>query len=190
MTVSSTSIPTIYYIASNAYKENQFFIQQMISLRNQASVFNDKLNKNNAFEVAKFFIDEILKEPKQDNNKKLVIEALYSMCNNGVVELLPTTSIATIEAIKYCRDNPSNDLEDVLQYFIAKENGCDVIYTNDKKFPKLDIPLKRTDPNIPDYIPTQDKADKSISDLKKEFNEIFSNTPVDTNKAEIKRDKQ
>ncbi|ASM36677.1 PIN domain-containing protein [Campylobacter sputorum] len=148
----------------------------------------ENLNASNALEIANFFIDEILKEP--DREKRDIASDLYSLYNAGIINLVATDAEATLNAIKYCKDNPNNDLEDVLQYFIAKENGCDVIYTNDKKFPKLDIPLKRTDPNISDYIPTRDKADKSISDLKKEFNEIFSNIPVDTNKSEIKRDKQ
>ena len=186
--VSTSSVPTIYYIASNIHKENTFFIQQMKLLRDKALEVKENLNASNALEIANFFIDEILKEP--DRQKRDVASDLYSLYNAGIINLVSTDTEATLNAIKYCKDNPNNDLEDVLQYFIAKENGCDVIYTNDKKFPKLDIPLKRTDPNIPDYIPTQDKADKSINDLKKEFDEIFSNTPVDTNKSEIKRDKQ
>jgi predicted nucleic acid-binding protein len=31
------------------------------------------------------------------------------------------------------------DLEDVLQYLCAKENGCDILITNDKKFYDCDI---------------------------------------------------
>lgn len=59
------------------------------------------------------------------------------------------------EACKYSLDlidkNKSIDFEDALQYFCALENGCDVIITNDKNFPKLDIPLIRTNPSIENY---------------------------------------
>lgn len=47
------------------------------------------------------------------------------------------------------------DFEDILQYFCTLEGGCEVIVTNDKTFPKLQIALKRTDANLEDYAPKQ-----------------------------------
>jgi len=40
-----------------------------------------------------------------------------------------------------------------LQYFCAKSCNCDVIITNDKNFPRLDIPLVRTNLDIENYTP-------------------------------------
>jgi len=43
--------------------------------------------------------------------------------------------------------------EDLQQYIGAKNSSCKAIITNDKNFPKLDIPLIRTNPNIENYTP-------------------------------------
>ena len=45
------------------------------------------------------------------------------------------------------------DFEDILQYFCAMQNDCRVIYSNDKNFPEIDIPIKRTNPNLNDFSP-------------------------------------
>lgn len=56
------------------------------------------------------------------------------------------------KAREYARENDA-DYEDALQYFCAKESGCDTIITNDKNFPKLDIRLTRTNKNLENYYP-------------------------------------
>ena len=45
------------------------------------------------------------------------------------------------------------DFEDILQYFCAMQNDCQAIYSNDKNFPEIDIPIKRTNPNLNDFNP-------------------------------------
>ncbi|EJJ9048307.1 type II toxin-antitoxin system VapC family toxin [Campylobacter coli] len=40
-------------------------------------------------------------------------------------------------------DKYRGDFEDYLQYFCAEKEGCCAIYTMDKKFPNLKIPVKR-----------------------------------------------
>ena len=49
--------------------------------------------------------------------------------------------------------NQNADFEDLQQYISAKNSNCDIIITNDKNFPKLDIPLIRTNPNLENYTP-------------------------------------
>lgn len=56
-------------------------------------------------------------------------------------------------ALSYMDENHGADFEDLLQYSAAKSSDCILIVTNDKDFPKLDISLKRTNPNIEDYTP-------------------------------------
>ena len=46
--------------------------------------------------------------------------------------------------IKYSK-NSNADLEDALQYFCADKEGCEVIYTCDKNFPKIAIAVKNYD---------------------------------------------
>ena len=50
------------------------------------------------------------------------------------------------KAIKYSK-NSNSDLEDALQYFCADKEDCEVIYTSDKKFPKIAIAIKGYDEN-------------------------------------------
>ena len=50
------------------------------------------------------------------------------------------------KAIKYSK-NSNSDLEDALQYFCADKEGCEVIYTSDKNFPKIAIAIKDYDEN-------------------------------------------
>ena len=59
---------------------------------------------------------------------------------------------AQIKALEFAKENNA-DFEDALQYFCAKENGCTTIVTNDKDFPKLEIPLLRTDPKLKNFTP-------------------------------------
>ena len=59
---------------------------------------------------------------------------------------------AQIKALEFAKENNA-DFEDALQYFCAKENGCTTIVTNDKDFPKLEIPLLRTDPKLKNFAP-------------------------------------
>lgn len=60
-------------------------------------------------------------------------------------------------AFDYMDKNFGADFEDLLQYISAKTSGCSLIITNDINFPKLDIELKRTNPNIQDYKPKSQK---------------------------------
>ena len=58
---------------------------------------------------------------------------------------LASFGVETIKkAIKYSK-NSNADLEDALQYFCADKEGCEVIYTCDKNFPKIAIAVKNYD---------------------------------------------
>jgi len=48
---------------------------------------------------------------------------------------------ATNDFVKNALIIENNDLEDNLQYLMAKENNCDIIITNDKKFYSKDIQI-------------------------------------------------
>ncbi len=55
------------------------------------------------------------------------------------------------KSIKFCQKNSRLDLEDTLQAVCAQEHDCDMIITNDKKFPKLKIPVKTTKDFLSEY---------------------------------------
>jgi len=48
------------------------------------------------------------------------------------------------KSIKLCQENNKFDFEDVLQAVCAEKHKCDMIITNDKKFPVLKTPVKNT----------------------------------------------
>ena len=45
------------------------------------------------------------------------------------------------EAITICKNNSTEDFEDVLQSLAAKRNGCHIVVTNDKKFYKCGVDI-------------------------------------------------
>jgi len=55
------------------------------------------------------------------------------------------------KAIKLCQKNGKLDFEDVLQAVCAEKNNCDMIITNDKKFPQLKIPVMTTKDFLKEY---------------------------------------
>ncbi len=55
------------------------------------------------------------------------------------------------KSIKLCQKNSRLDLEDTLQAVCAQEYNCDMIITNDKKFPKLKVPVKTTKDFLSEY---------------------------------------
>ena len=82
--------------------------------------------------------------------------------NNPLFEVYYTKERDLKEVYDYMDKSTNADFEDLLQYAAAKNSGCSVIITNDKNFPKLDIPLIRTNPNIEDYFPNNSNTYISI----------------------------
>lgn len=196
--LATSSLSTIFYIANNTHKDNAFAKQQMDFLRNEALDCKNKLNKDNAFEIADFFIREVLKEPAKTQEYNIA-ETIYDICKN-VVMLVPLSSKASFRALEYCKNNPKADLEDILQYFVAKENGCEEILTNDKKFPKIDIALVDSYGNRFYMSNTHHKEEKTkeslvavaknkLINLANSIKDFFTDNK-DDNKNKPKRNKQ
>ena len=55
------------------------------------------------------------------------------------------------KSIKLCQKNDKLDFEDVLQSVCAGSNNCDIIITNDKKFPVIKVPVKTTKDFLEEY---------------------------------------
>lgn len=53
--------------------------------------------------------------------------------------IVPLGKEVVLQAISLCKANTKLDLEDTMQSICAKYNGCDTIYTSDKKFIGYDI---------------------------------------------------
>lgn len=91
---------------------------------------------------------------KNKNLMSQTADLIMDIYNNDEAFMVISEDKETqLQALQYVKDT-NTDYEDILQYFCAKKNGCIQIITNDKYFPKLDIPIKRTNSTLEDYIPT------------------------------------
>ena len=58
------------------------------------------------------------------------------------IEILPIDINTITKAMQISKTTNQKDLEDILQYTCAKDNNCNLIVTNDKKFYSPDIEIK------------------------------------------------
>ncbi len=58
------------------------------------------------------------------------------------IEILPIDINTITKAMQISKTKDLKDLEDILQYTCAKENNCNLIVTNDKKFYSPDIEIE------------------------------------------------
>jgi len=64
----------------------------------------------------------------------------YIEDSTSVFTLIPFSNKEVIEAVNLMKNNSNfKDLEDTIQYVLAKKEKCDLILTNDKKFFSPDI---------------------------------------------------
>jgi predicted nucleic acid-binding protein len=69
-------------------------------------------------------------------------------------KLIPFSNEEVIEAVNLMRNNNNfKDLEDTIQYVLAKKENCDLILTNDKKFFSPDIETLTTKDFYEKFIP-------------------------------------
>lgn len=78
---------------------------------------------------------------KKDKQKALdAIERINQFCK--VIEF---SNQEVFQTCSLMRENPKfKDLEDTMQYILAKKEGCDLIISNDKNFVSIDIELVST----------------------------------------------
>ncbi len=86
---------------------------------------------------------------KKTVNRKRLLRVLEIANRNFLVVHFANGVID--DALRLCQKNSRLDLEDTLQAVCAQEHDCDMIITNDKKFPKLKIPVKTTKDFLSEY---------------------------------------
>lgn len=76
-------------------------------------------------------------------NKKEALENIYDALS--LVYVIPFSNEEVKKAINLMREDKNfKDLEDTLQYVLAKESSCDLILSNDEKFYSPDIKIINT----------------------------------------------
>ena len=79
-------------------------------------------------------------------SKKDKLKALESVENiNKICKIIDFTNFEVNQTCTLMRENPKfKDLEDTIQYILAKKEGCDLIISNDKEFASETIKLVTT----------------------------------------------
>lgn len=80
---------------------------------------------------------------KKDRLKTL--EFIKDFFKTDLFEVYEIKNRDIIEIISIIDKNPKADFEDLQQYICAKNSNSIAIITNDKNFPKIDLPLIRTE---------------------------------------------
>lgn len=114
------------------YGENTIFTINNLSLSN---IFYVGAFQNKQYKETFSFLKQIETAPKWQ---------IYDLTKND-----------RLFCYDFMSKNIGSDFEDLLQYIAAKNSHCGAIITNDANFPKLDISLIRTNPNMENYLPTK-----------------------------------
>lgn len=79
---------------------------------------------------------------KNQNAQKALVQVFEQITYDSNIIICSFGEMVIRNACNYFLKN-DGDFEDILQYFCAEKEGCSAIYSNDKGFPKLKIPVKR-----------------------------------------------
>jgi len=126
-----------------------FLVQQRANHKEAVELFRNQ-QKDEIFCFSYGSLSDINYILKKDYTVKDITIATFfqGLAKSPKFECLSLKDEHLGKACKYMLPQISNnkkvDLEDITQYFCALENGCKAIITNDKNFPKPDIPLVRT----------------------------------------------
>lgn len=83
--------------------------------------------------------------------KKTVLEKIQN--TNKIVKLIEFSNQEVDETCKLMLlDITYNDIEDTIQYILAKRENCDLILSNDKKFISKEIPLMTSDEFVKKHV--------------------------------------
>lgn len=130
---------------------------------NAKKLFISLIGKNSRICISEDSITNIiynLKNKKEATDK--FMDILLNIDKYENLEIITFGKSAIKKAAKYyfkqINKHRNVDIEDVMQYFCALENRCNAIITNDKSFPKLHLPLIRTNTSIEDFQPKQTQS--------------------------------
>ena len=125
-----------------------------INLHEKAvSLFKNLISKNIKIITSEDIITTAIYALRQNKKAlKILADFLSEIKNLSDFAVVPFGYETITNAAEFYIMN-GGDFEDILQYFYAMQNDCRAIYSNDKNFPEIDIPIKRTNPNLNDFSP-------------------------------------
>lgn len=90
-------------------------------------------NKNNlSYSCSEDMVSTFFYVTQKNHSNEKIITFWNNLRKNS--KIFHFGDIVLEKSFEYCKQNENADLEDVLQAFCAKENNCDALVTNDKKF--------------------------------------------------------
>ena len=106
-------------------------------------IFSETLEGKYEMGISEDILTTIYYVGKKFLEKEILIDLFNAFEEELVIESFGKT--VRKKALIYCQKNTSSDLEDVLQAFAAKENGYDILISNDVDFPSDIIPVMSSD---------------------------------------------
>lgn len=121
-------------------RDNEYSKNFLLDFAKKDYIFvTNNLNLNTIFYIGTSYY-------KQYEKIKEFLKYIHS--DKSQWEIYNLTDMDREFAFAYMDEHFGADFEDLQQYISAKNSNCEFIVTNDKNFPKLDLPLKRTNPKI------------------------------------------
>ena len=125
-----------------------------ISSQNSKELFLKYSNEEAKFIINDLSLNTLYYIGSKINRDKTISFMKEISFNNPLFDIYYMKKEDLKEIFYYIDKNNNNiDFEDLQQYISAKNSGCSCIITNDKNFPKLDLPLIRTNSSIKNYYP-------------------------------------
>jgi len=121
------------------------------------AIIDKYLSENTTFVISNLSLNTIFYIGVEKNKQwKKTFNFIKSITfNNLLFEIYYIQKKDLKEIYDFMDKNINTDFEDLQQYIGAKNSSCKAIITNDKNFPKLDIPFIRTNLDIENYTPTK-----------------------------------
>jgi len=148
-------------MANKIFLDTNIMLDELFNDRENSkytnSIIDKYLNENTTFVISNLSLNTIFyigveKNKQWERTFNFIKNITF---NNPLFEIYYIQKKDLQEICDYMDKNIKADFEDLQQYIGAKNSSCKAIITNDKNFPKLDIPLIRTNPNIENYTPTK-----------------------------------
>lgn len=149
-------------MANKVFLDTNILLDVLSSERISSQVTKELLLKYSN-EKAKFVINDLSLNTLYYIGSKLDRDKTFNFMkditfDNPLFEVYYMNADDLKQIYNYMDKNVGEDFEDLQQYIAAKNSGCNCIITNDKAFPKLDIPLIRTNTKLENYTP-ENKSD-------------------------------
>lgn len=117
-----------------------FFDSQRPNHKNAGILVKNILDNGNQIVISEGSINDLIYICRKMPNLDILIEAIESFTFDSSL-VIASYGVQAIRSACGLYLKQKGDFEDYLQYFCAEKEECVAIYTSDKDFPKLRLPV-------------------------------------------------